>query len=34
MLFTFFYVSLGWIWFALPTTGDALMAFGKLLGMG
>jgi D-alanyl-lipoteichoic acid acyltransferase DltB (MBOAT superfamily) len=34
MLFTFFYVSLGWIWFALPTTGDAIVAFGKLFGMG
>ncbi len=34
MLFTFLYVSLGWIWFALPTTREALMAFGKLFGMG
>ena len=34
MLFTFVYVSLGWIWFALPTTKDALMAFAKLFGMG
>ena len=34
MLFTLLYVSLGWIWFALPTTKDALMAFGKLFGMG
>lgn len=34
MLFTFLYVSLGWIWFALPTTKDALLAFGKLFEMG
>ena len=34
MLLTFLYVSLGWIWFALPTTRDALMAFGKLFGLG
>ena len=34
MLLTFLYVSLGWIWFALPTTKDALMAFAKLFGMG
>lgn len=34
MLFTFLYVSLGWIWFALPTTKDALLAFARLFGMG
>jgi D-alanyl-lipoteichoic acid acyltransferase DltB (MBOAT superfamily) len=33
MLLTFLYVSLGWIWFALPTTKDALLAFGKLFGI-
>jgi alginate O-acetyltransferase complex protein AlgI len=34
VLSTFLFVSLGWVWFALPDTESALMAFGKLLGMG
>ena len=31
---TFNYVSLGWVWFALPTVGLSLEAFGKLFGLG
>jgi D-alanyl-lipoteichoic acid acyltransferase DltB (MBOAT superfamily) len=30
-LLTFLYVSLGWVWFALPTPQLALLVFGKLL---
>ncbi len=30
-LLTFLYVSLGWVWFALPTPRLALLVFGKLL---
>ena len=31
--FNFVFVSLGWIWFALPTTSLALQTFGKLFGI-
>jgi alginate O-acetyltransferase complex protein AlgI len=31
---TFIFVSLGWVWFALPTTHLAIQTFGKLFGMG
>jgi alginate O-acetyltransferase complex protein AlgI len=31
-LLTFVYVSLGWVWFALPTPADAWMVFQKLAG--
>jgi alginate O-acetyltransferase complex protein AlgI len=31
---TFNYVTLGWVWFALPTVGLSLKAFGKLFGVG
>ena len=31
---TFNYVSLGWVWFALPTVGLSLEAYGKLFGVG
>lgn len=31
--FNFVFVSLGWIWFALPTTTLALQTFGKLFGI-
>lgn len=31
---TFNYVTLGWVWFALPSVGLSLQAFGKLLGIG
>ena len=31
---TFLFVSLGWVWFALPTTGSALMTFTRLFGLG
>jgi D-alanyl-lipoteichoic acid acyltransferase DltB (MBOAT superfamily) len=31
---TFIFVSLGWVWFALPTTSLALETFRKLFGMG
>ncbi len=31
---TFFYVSLGWVWFLSPTVGEAGMIFMKLLGKG
>lgn len=30
---TFQYVVLGWVWFALPDTGEALRVFGKLFGV-
>jgi len=30
--FNFVFVSLGWIWFALPSTALALQTFGKLFG--
>jgi D-alanyl-lipoteichoic acid acyltransferase DltB (MBOAT superfamily) len=33
MAFNFVFVSLGWIWFALPTTDLALQTFGKLFGI-
>jgi len=29
---TFIYVTLGWVWFALPTTGQALQVFARLFG--
>jgi D-alanyl-lipoteichoic acid acyltransferase DltB (MBOAT superfamily) len=31
---TFNYVTLGWVWFALPTPALALQTFGKLFGIG
>ncbi len=33
VLLTFTFVSLGWVWFALPTTSLALQTFGKLFGI-
>jgi len=29
---TFFFVALGWVWFALPTTGQALQVITRLFG--
>ena len=34
VLLTFVFVSLGWVWFALPDTASALTALGKLFGAG
>ena len=34
MLGTFLFVSLGWVWFALPTTSLAFTTFAKLFGIG
>ena len=34
ILLTFLFVSLGWVWFALPTTSLALATFAKLFGIG
>ena len=34
VVLTFLFVSLGWIWFALPTTSLAVTAFSKLFGLG
>jgi alginate O-acetyltransferase complex protein AlgI len=34
VLLTFHYVTLGWVWFALPDVRLALATFGKLLGYG
>jgi len=34
MLLTFLFVSLGWVWFALPDTRSALSAFSFLFGVG
>ncbi|MEA3327008.1 MAG: MBOAT family O-acyltransferase [Chloroflexota bacterium] len=34
MCLTFLFVSLGWVWFALPTTGSALITFARLFGLG
>jgi len=31
---TFLFVSLGWVWFALPTTSLAIQTFGRLFGIG
>jgi alginate O-acetyltransferase complex protein AlgI len=31
---TFFYVSLGWVWFLSPTVEEAGMIFMKLIGKG
>ncbi len=31
---TFHYVTLGWVWFALPTPDLALTVFGRLFGLG
>jgi alginate O-acetyltransferase complex protein AlgI len=31
---TFHYVTLGWVWFAMPSLDLSLQAFGKLLGIG
>jgi len=31
---TFLFVSLGWVWFALPTTSLAVKTFGMLFGIG
>lgn len=33
ILLTFVFVSLGWVWFALPSTSSAISAFGKLFGL-
>jgi alginate O-acetyltransferase complex protein AlgI len=33
-LLTFLFVSLGWVWFALPRSSSALSAFEKLFGLG
>jgi D-alanyl-lipoteichoic acid acyltransferase DltB (MBOAT superfamily) len=33
VLLTFTFVSLGWVWFALPTTSLAIQTFGKLFGI-
>jgi alginate O-acetyltransferase complex protein AlgI len=32
-LFTFHYVALGWVWFALPSLNLSLRVFGKLFGL-
>jgi D-alanyl-lipoteichoic acid acyltransferase DltB (MBOAT superfamily) len=34
ILLTFLFVSLGWVWFALPTTSLAMATFAKLFGIG
>lgn len=34
VLLTFIFVSLGWVWFALPDTASAVAALGLLLGGG
>jgi len=34
VLLTFLFVSLGWVWFTLPTTGLAVQTFSKLFGLG
>jgi len=34
ILGTFLFVSLGWVWFALPTTSLAFTTFAKLFGIG
>jgi len=34
MVFTFHFVVLGWVWFALPDMTIALTVFGKLIGVG
>ena len=31
---TFHYVVLGWVWFLLPDTGQAVVVFGRLFGFG
>jgi D-alanyl-lipoteichoic acid acyltransferase DltB (MBOAT superfamily) len=33
-VFTFHYVALGWVWFALPNLSLSLRVFGKLFGLG
>jgi alginate O-acetyltransferase complex protein AlgI len=33
VLLTFHFVTLGWVWFSLPTPALAVQVFGKLLGM-
>lgn len=33
VILTFHFVSLGWVWFALPTAADALRVFRVLLGL-
>jgi D-alanyl-lipoteichoic acid acyltransferase DltB (MBOAT superfamily) len=33
VLLSFAFVSLGWVWFALPTPSLALQTFGKLFGI-
>ncbi|PKN90375.1 MAG: hypothetical protein CVU45_02910, partial [Chloroflexi bacterium HGW-Chloroflexi-7] len=33
-LFTFQFVALGWVWFALPSMDLSLQVFGRLFGMG
>lgn len=33
VLFTFNYIALGWVWFALPTLQDSLVVFERLLGL-
>ncbi len=34
ILLTFHFVTLGWVWFALPDANTALSVFGKLFGIG
>lgn len=34
MILTFHFVTLGWVWFALPDTGAALSVFARLFGTG
>jgi alginate O-acetyltransferase complex protein AlgI len=34
VLLTFIFVSLGWVWFALPTTTMSLQTFARLFGVG
>jgi alginate O-acetyltransferase complex protein AlgI len=31
---TFHYVVLGWVWFLLPETAQAVKVFGRLFGLG
>jgi len=34
VLLTFLFVTLGWVWFALPTTTSSLQTFARLFGVG
>jgi D-alanyl-lipoteichoic acid acyltransferase DltB (MBOAT superfamily) len=33
VLLTFHFVLLGWVWFALPETGQAVAVFQRLFGL-